>query len=234
MRTSLTAAVLAAAVVPVLLTGCNAEVTTSDGSKASIRDGQPTEAPAATNASGGQRDGQAGGGTGTGQARPAEPAKRDSTGAAGSAGRVCNSIKAALKFQPKQPNTALITITNTGSRACSVNGWPGLRFTNAANQALPLRASKTTVPGVPQRIQVEAGGTAYASIKWKPCDKAAAGCNVVSGVEVFAPGGTRRASASLPEEVVVRQSFTIAKGSLQVGILTRTAGEALMWEDDGE
>lgn len=235
MRKSLTVAVLAAAALPMLLTGCKGEVTASDGSKATITDSQSPSSTASGSTTPGAATGT-GNGTGSessgsgGQARPA----KSGSGAA-AASRACESIKARLTFRPqKQENTALIAITNTASRTCAVNGWPGLRFDNAANAALPLRAEKLEVPGVPQEFEVTPGGTVYAAIKWEPCDKAAATCNVVSTVRVSAPGATRQVVAPLPAQVAAAQSFTIAKGSLTAGILTRTEGEALMWEDDGE
>ena len=225
MRKSLTAAVLAVAALPVLL-GCKAEVTAADGTKATVTDSgtSTAAAPPSSEAPSGQA------GTDSSQARP----KTDQASARATASKACNAIKASIKFQPKQENTALIAITNTSSRACAVKGWPGLRFANAANETLALRATKREVPGVAQRFPVAPGGTVYAAIKWQSCDKASTSCNVVSTVNVFAPGGTRQVVAPLPEAVAVRQSFTIAKGSLVAGVLTPTPGEALMWEDDGE
>jgi hypothetical protein len=232
MRKSLTAAVLAAAALPVLLTGCQAEVTAADGTKATVTGNgtSSSTAPSGDAAGSPHGAGQSGNRTSTGQAR----ARTEQARTGGSASRACNTIKARIKFQPeKRQNMALIAITNTSSRACATKGWPGLRFFNAANEQMALRATRLEVPGVPQRLEVAAGGTVYAAMKWKPCDKAETNCNVVSSVSVFAPGGTRRVVAPLPEEVAVRQSFTIAKGSLDAGILTQTPGEALMWEDDG-
>jgi hypothetical protein len=232
MRKSLTAAVLAAAALPVLLTGCTAEVTATDGTKATVTDSGTSGAttPSSTEAASGDQAGTGQSGTSSSQAR----AKPDQARTGASASQACNAIKATIKFQPQQENTALIAITNTSSRACAVNGWPGLRFANAANETLPLRAMRREVPGAPQRFPVAAGGTVYAAMKWKPCGKADLSCSVISSVQVFAPGATRQAVAPLPEAVAVRQSFTIAKGSLVAGILTPTQGEALMWEDDGE
>jgi hypothetical protein len=50
---------------------------------------------------------------------------------------------------------------------------------------------------------------------------------------VFAPGSTHQVIVGLPEDMATHQSFTIANGSLNAGILTQTKGEALMWDDDG-
>jgi Protein of unknown function (DUF4232) len=143
---------------------------------------------------------------------------------------VCSTIKADLQMQ--QEGSAMVMLTNTGSRPCAVNGWPAVRMLSANGEELAARARKANQPGPASRIVLKPGATAFSGLKWKSCDKSQTSCTVVSSFSIGAPGSTRRVNAHLTGVAGGNQQvidIPIAARSLQAGTLQPSSQGVVAW-----
>ena len=182
-----------------------------------------------------------------GSGKPAAPAAPATTAAAaasattagaagsgsgsGGAGAVAacatKDVKADLNYQPGG-GSALLAVTNTSAKPCSLNGWASVRLTDPAGEVAKVPTTRVPQPGPPEAFTLAPGRTAFAGVKWKVCDKAADGCLAGNGFQVAPPGGSGAADGNLlgfppPEKVA------IAMSALQVGTLQPSNQGVLLW-----
>jgi hypothetical protein len=102
----------------------------------------------------------AGGGKAAGST--AKPAKK--TASCGS-GDVTVAVTAQNPLSTGSTVRAMITVTNTSSHTCRVNGWTTVTLLNAAGEAAPLKISKVEQPGPAEAIDLKPGTSALAGLK---------------------------------------------------------------------
>ncbi|MEU4421846.1 DUF4232 domain-containing protein [Actinoplanes sp. NPDC024001] len=87
-------------------------------------------------------------------------------------------VSATIAVQPAAgtEQTALVTLTNTGTASCSISGWPTIALVNAANRPVEVPTVKVDEPGPATEFTLAGGDAAYAGIKWAGCAKGDEGC----------------------------------------------------------
>jgi hypothetical protein len=168
------------------------------------------------NGSGSSGGSSAGGGT----AKPVPAADRCRT----------DELKASLQFEPPIGNmtSALLKLSNVGKRTCEVTGYPGLGGLRADNSQIDLKTTRVPFPFPPTSqysTVLKPGANAFAGLKWSPCDKGDASCQVVTGMVVTPPDQTTQVNADISglENKPVDQ-FTISPQGITVGTLQPTVG----------
>lgn len=207
----LAAAALTAAVLS--LTACE------DGGKGSEDEGADRTAPTAS-AAGGSGDGAgAEAGSDSGAERDeeedkgtaAEAGREEGKGAAGDAAESrsvpCSSgsvqVRATTVSRPV--NHLLLTLTNTGSRACDLVGHPAVRFGEA--QAVPPVFEESKPQAV---VTLAPGESGYAGVRLSAADGGGAHGHTVTTLSVHLGENAGAVSASLPAKgVYVDDSLTV-------------------------
>jgi Protein of unknown function (DUF4232) len=82
----------------------------------------------------------------------------------------------------------LLALTNTGKQSVTVQGWPSMRFLDAANGTLPVPVLRVAVPGAGPSIRLAPGRTAFAGVTWVAGDKADTSTYVATTVRLTPPG----------------------------------------------
>ncbi|HEY3606626.1 MAG TPA: DUF4232 domain-containing protein [Pseudonocardiaceae bacterium] len=82
----------------------------------------------------------------------------------------------------------LLTLTNAGKQAVTVQGWPAMKFLDAADGTLPVPVQRVAVPGAGPSIRLAPGRTAFAGVTWVPGDKAETTTYVATTVRLTPPG----------------------------------------------
>ena len=84
----------------------------------------------------------------------------------------------------------LLALTNTSQRPVTVQGWPTIRFYNAADEPLAVPVKKVDVPGAGPSIAIGPGETAFAGVRWQVGDKASLNTFVATTLRLVPPGGS--------------------------------------------
>ncbi|WP_240203081.1 DUF4232 domain-containing protein [Streptomyces actuosus] len=156
-------AVVSACAVPALLSGCGGggAASGSPGPSAQAASGTTASTPATADAAGGPQP--APGSPGTRQ-----PADGGTTPRAGNGGR-CHTSELSASVGRNDPGAGQenfpVVLTNTSSRTCTVYGFPGAAFVDAAGHQLgpdPLRESAST----PRAVTLAPGGSAWAGLRY--------------------------------------------------------------------
>ena len=100
-----------------------------------------------------------------------------------------DQVKVDLNAQPGG-GMALLALTNQSDRACTVQGNPGVGFLAADNSPVQVPVQPVDQPGPGPLIELAPGNSAFAGVKWTPCDTADPNCFVATTVEVTSPGAT--------------------------------------------
>jgi hypothetical protein len=82
----------------------------------------------------------------------------------------------------------LLTLTNTGRQSVTVQGWPSMRFLDAANGTLPVPVQRVAVPGAGPSIRLAPGRTVFAGVTWVSGDKADTSTYVATTIRLTPPG----------------------------------------------
>src|SRR5207244_395996 len=134
-------------------------------------------------------------------AAPVQPPKSGSGSGGGSAAPApapqagpCSTVKVDLNLQPDRPGVALLTLTNASQRTCVVKGWVDLRL-QLADGNTNGEVRKVNQPGPPTSITLRPWTTAFAGVKWTPCDKADEDCIVGTGFSAAATGSRNHVAA---------------------------------------
>ncbi|HEV7962882.1 MAG TPA: DUF4232 domain-containing protein [Actinoplanes sp.] len=195
-------------------TGCT-PAADSRASSSPAASASPTPSASASSAAGG---GKAAGST-------AKPAKK--TASCGS-GDVTVAVTAQNPLSTGSTVRAMITVTNTSSHTCRVNGWTTVTLLNAAGEAAPLKISKVEQPGPAEPIDLKPGTSALAGLKWTQCDKGDETCPVGNSVEVAVPGA-KSASPTTLEAFPAPEKSNIAMAAAQLGPLQGSRQGVVAW-----
>jgi hypothetical protein len=148
---------------------------------------------------------------------------------AASAEGVCTStqLRPELTLQPSSSQRALLALTNTSKATCTLEGWAKVTLHNAADEAVPVSTSQVNQPGPPVKVELLPGRTAFAGLKWAPCDKADEACGVGNSLTVTPPGGTAKYATLL--EFPKPEASGITMASLQLGTIQPSAQGVVAW-----
>jgi Protein of unknown function (DUF4232) len=112
---------------------------------------------------------------------------------------------------------AFLGLTNTGSSACTVYGYPGLQLVGPSGAALPTTAQRDTAQS-PALLTVQPGQTVWATLHWTvvPADDEASGMCAPNptGLRVIPPDETTQLSMAFDYGPVC-QHGTINVGSFR-------------------
>lgn len=183
-----TAAALSALALALGAVGCGNSA--SSGTATSATSGAPsTTASGSTagNASNASNAPSAGSGGSTG-----------GTGGSGSSASTrCRTDELKADVQLQKEGSAMVVLTNKGSRTCTVYGYLGYGGLLADNSAVNLATKREAYPGAPVRSTLKPGTSAFSGLKWASCDKADASCRVLAGVRVTPPDETTQLTATV-------------------------------------
>ncbi|HYS39116.1 MAG TPA: DUF4232 domain-containing protein [Pseudonocardiaceae bacterium] len=96
------------------------------------------------------------------------------------------SVRAELNMQGGA--LGLLALTNTGKQSVTVQGWPAMKFLDAANGTLSVPVQRVAVPGAGPSIRLAPGRTAFAGVTWVVGDKAETDTYVATTVRLTPPG----------------------------------------------
>ncbi len=96
------------------------------------------------------------------------------------------SVRAELNMQGGA--LGLLALTNTGKQSVTVQGWPAMKFLDAANGTLSVPVQRVAVPGAGPSIRLARGRTAFAGVTWVVGDKAETDTYVATTVRLTPPG----------------------------------------------
>lgn len=136
----------------------------------------------------------------TGSATTPAPSKSAPAPASpGKASTRCHTadLKADVQLQPNFPGSAMVLLTNKGSRTCTVNGYLGYGGLGADNSPIVTGSSRVAHPGAPVEADLKPGATAFSGLKWASCDKADPKCKVLAGITVTPPDETTQLTANV-------------------------------------
>ncbi|WP_326698143.1 DUF4232 domain-containing protein [Streptomyces sp. NBC_01754] len=189
----------------------------ADGTKAPDEQGAQAPGSGAGTDSGSSSDsgpGPAAGSSGGGE-NGVQPAARQQPGSGGDSDPVtlaCDGGNSEVTFEPvsRPLNHALLTVTNTGSKACNAYGYPALRFDEAQSVPPVYKESK------PQAVVTLAPGeSAYAGVTTSSADGSGTGGYSAKSLRVYFQGRDLSGSTgpgadvSLAEKVYVDSRLTV-------------------------
>ncbi|WP_306207499.1 DUF4232 domain-containing protein [Actinoplanes sp. RD1] len=202
--------------------------------------------PSASAAAGGDAEASedtAGDEAGGDTAGDAEDAADDTTGApaapagdavAGKKVPACTNDDVSVDITAQDQRTsgatrmALVTVTNTSSSTCRVEGRAAISLTNAAAEVVDVPVKNVNQPGKAAPILLRKGTTAWQGIKWTVCDKGDTTCGAGNSLRFNLQASTDGPYAKLvgfpaPE----RSDITMA--SLQIGTLQPSNQGVVAW-----
>ncbi|MEV7025484.1 DUF4232 domain-containing protein [Kitasatospora sp. NPDC093558] len=155
----------------------------------------------------------------TGAASKSAPAPTSS----GKASTRCHTadLKTDVQLQPDFPGSAMVMLTNKGSRTCTVNGYLGYGGLGADNSPIVTGSSRVAHPGAPVEVSLKPGTSAFSGVKWASCDKADPKCKVLAGITVTPPDETTQLTANVigvdgkPVDQLTVSAAGFTVGSLQ-------------------
>ncbi|MGW2255622.1 DUF4232 domain-containing protein [Kitasatospora sp. NPDC001660] len=131
-------------------------------------------------------------------------------------------LKADIQMQPlPAAPTAMVMLTNTSSRTCTVYGYLGYGGLLADNGPVATGSSRVAHPGQPVEVSLKPGVSAFSGLKWSSCDKADPTCKVLGGITITPPDETTQLTANLigTDGKPVRQVLTVSAAGFTVGSL---------------
>ncbi|GIE36923.1 hypothetical protein Ait01nite_099680 [Actinoplanes italicus] len=160
----------------------------------------------------------------TGTTKPATGTTKPATGttkpAAGTAKAACAvgdlEVTIAAQGTGEKDEKGMVVVTNTGAKNCTVKGWMTIALHNAADEAVDVPTEKVNEPGPADTVEIKAGGSAFAGIKWTQCGKADASCAVGNTIRWSLDGSGKGAVAEL-EGFPAAEKSGITMKALKVG-----------------
>lgn len=135
---------------------------------------------------------------------PPSSAATSSTTATGSPGTTASAAPGSDRCQTGSLTGALtnengtagsvyytLVLTNRGSSACVLQGWPGVSFVTGSSGS-QVGAAAARIPGSAPSVSLAPGGTASATLQITEANNYGSGCQVtpVSGLRVYPPDQT--------------------------------------------
>ncbi|WP_181442405.1 DUF4232 domain-containing protein [Streptomyces tateyamensis] len=157
----------------------------------------------------------------TGSARPTGSAEPTASAQAG--GR-CHTgeLTVDIQIQPDLVDSAMVLLTNKGSRTCTVQGYLGYDGLEASDRPLKLATNRVAHPGAPVAVTLKPGTTAFSGLKWASCDKASPTCPSVATIVVTPPDETTRLTARVlgtDGKPLTEQMLAVSPAGFTVGSL---------------
>ncbi|GAA1640301.1 DUF4232 domain-containing protein [Actinoplanes couchii] len=112
------------------------------------------------------------------------PAAEKTAEATGTAECADTDLKVSIAAQGtgETDEKGMVVITNEGRQNCTVHGWLTFALVNAAGEAVPVPTEKVNEPGPAETVEIKAGGSAFAGIKWTRCDKGDVTCGAGNSI----------------------------------------------------
>jgi hypothetical protein len=150
-----------------------------------------------------------------------EPAAETTTRAAGtsSTGKCAADdlqVTIAAQGTGAKDEKGMVVVTNDSGKKCTVNGWLTIALHNAADESVDVPTTKVNEPGPAVTVEIKAGGSAFAGIKWTQCDKSDAGCGVGNTIRWSLDGSLDGSVAEL-ESFPAPEKSNITMKALKVG-----------------
>jgi hypothetical protein len=130
-------------------------------------------------------------------AQPSTPGKVTATGAtptgpvtAQPAGARCKTGELDATVQIQGPGSAMLLLSNKGSRTCTLYGYPGYGGLLPDNSAEVVVVNREPHPGPPVLITLKPGVPAFAGLEWSDCAKSDPTCHILSGLQLTPPDET--------------------------------------------
>ncbi|MEU9047140.1 MULTISPECIES: DUF4232 domain-containing protein [unclassified Kitasatospora] len=108
-----------------------------------------------------------------------------------SAGARCKADELEATVQLQDAGSAMLILTNKGSRSCTLFGYPGYGGLRPDNSADTIAVKREAHPGPPTAATLKPKTSAFAGLKWNSCDKADPTCHVVAGLQLTPPDETK-------------------------------------------
>lgn len=131
-------------------------------------------------------------------------------------------LKADLQIQPDHPGSAMVLLTNKGTRTCTLYGYLGYDGLRADNSALHLPTNRVAHPGAPIEVTLKPQTTAFSGLKWTWCDKVSPSCDSVATVVVTPPDETTQLTATVlgtDGKPLDREMLAVSRAGFTVGSL---------------
>lgn len=163
-----------------------------------------------------------------GGATPAASSDGSATG-----GTACRTkdVEVTITAQPGGSATeqrGLVAVTNTAKQPCTVNGWLTLTLVNAADEPVEVPTKTVPEPGPAENVTIPPGTTAFAGIKWTPCDKADDSCGVGNTIRYDLTRSAEGPAAQLDGFPAAEKSGLTMK-SLLIGTFQPAAQGVVAW-----
>jgi hypothetical protein len=123
---------------------------------------------------------------------------------------------------------AMVELTNVSAHSCRLEGWASVSLVNAAGERVQVPSVSVAQPGAPVPVDLPAGTSASAGIKWTACDKASADCPTGNGLQVGVSKSTSGTDAELSEFPAAEKSDITMK-SLQIGTIQPSHQGVVAW-----
>ncbi|GIF09796.1 DUF4232 domain-containing protein [Actinoplanes siamensis] len=149
----------------------------------------------------------------------------------GSACRTAD-LKATITLQPNGTPTnqrAMVTLTNRGKHACTLDGWLSIAPVNAADELVVVPTRKVAQPGPAKTFTVKPGVAAFAGIKWTVCAESDVSCNWANSLRYSLTGTPGDGPYATLEDFPNPERNGIRMKSLQIGTLQPSRQAVLAW-----
>lgn len=166
---------------------------------------------------------------------PGTPEPGSAANAAAAQSELCltGDVEATITTEPAEgaEQTALVTVTNTGTGTCVVDGWLSITLVNAGNQPVPVATVRLDQPGPATEIPLAEGRSAYAGIKWVSCTRGEQDCAAGTGLRYDLALSTSIGPAAVLDGFprTKKQRSSITMRSLQIGTLQPAEAGVTDW-----
>jgi hypothetical protein len=167
-----------------------------------------------------------------------EPTAAETTGATdggtgginGKAACVLEDLEVTIAAQGtgEKDEKGMVVVTNAGRKNCTVKGWLTITLYNAADEPVDVPTEKVNEPGPAETVEIKAGGSAFAGIKWTRCDKADADCAVGNTIR-WTPESSGKGVVAELESFPAAEKSGITMKALKVGTLQPSNQGVTAW-----
>jgi hypothetical protein len=162
--------------------------------------------------------------TAAGTSRPHPP--RSAPGCTG--GQLAVRVIRQQSTRADPSPSALLTFTNTSRRACSLDGWPAVALTNAADEPVAVPTTQVRRARRQLPVTVRPNRTAFAGLKWTTCEKSDVSCPVGNALRVTPPG-VPTPPGTMMIGFPAAETSGITMRSLQISPVQKTTVGATGW-----
>jgi hypothetical protein len=121
---------------------------------------------------------------------------------------------------------AVLIFTNTGANACALTGWPTIALDDGGHERKPV-ATTVAEPTSPVDVVLQPGVSAFAGLRWTPCDADSPGCAAGGRLLAAAPGSDLVEAELSDFSLALRKQITIR--SIVIGSIQPTTTGITSW-----